>query len=62
MDSDVLFFKRPDEIIKFINNKSLFFMSGNVSAYSIQASELEKHFGFPIISKVNARLFYMSNQ
>jgi len=67
LDSDILFFKKPDELIEYIKEGKPFFSSDYKNAYAKPVSELNKVLGVDIIPKVNAGLmslrrgYYSSN-
>lgn len=62
LDSDILFFKKPVEIIKYIEEGKSFFNSDYQDAYSKPVSELNKNFGINIFSKVNAGLMFLRKE
>lgn len=62
LDADVLFFKKPIEIIECIKKKQGFFMSDYQDAYSIPVDRLNILFGLNIRSKVNTGIYYRSKK
>ena len=59
LDSDILFFKKPNEIIKYIKEGKPFFNSDCLNAYAKSISELNKIFGVNTLSMVNAGLMFL---
>lgn len=59
LDSDILFFKKPTEIIEYIKGDKPFFNSDYQNAYSKPISELNKTFGVDILPRVNAGLMFL---
>ncbi|MCQ9205983.1 MAG: class I SAM-dependent methyltransferase [Omnitrophica bacterium] len=62
LDSDVLFFKKPNELIGYIKNDKPFFSNDYRSSYSKPASQLNKIFGIDIFPAVNAGLMFMRKE
>ncbi len=58
LDSDMLFFKKPLEMINNIDKGNVFFMSDYQDAYSYPVECLNSHFGIGIKAKINAGLVY----
>jgi len=58
LDSDILFFRKPIEIIEYMKNQKGFFMSDYQNAYSLPVDELNKKFDMKVRNKVNAGMFY----
>ncbi len=67
LDSDILFFNKPHEILKCIESNKPFFNSDYQNAYSMSVSELNNIFEENILPKINAGLmslpksFYVEN-
>jgi lipopolysaccharide biosynthesis glycosyltransferase len=59
LDSDILFFKKPIEIIDYINNEEYFFANDLQNAYIIPKDFSEKTFGLKMISKINTGIIYI---
>lgn len=60
LDSDILFFKKPDLIIQNIEQKKLFFNSDYQNAYTPFALEYFKANDIEILPKINAGLIFMN--
>lgn len=58
LDSDVLFFKKPDELINNIKNNKGFFMRDCQTSYSLPLSTLERLFNIKIKENVNCGIVY----
>lgn len=56
LDSDLLFFKRSNEVLDHLKNGRAFFMSDYRSSYSFDPETLGKELGMDIISNVNSGL------
>jgi lipopolysaccharide biosynthesis glycosyltransferase len=59
LDSDILFFKKPIDIIEYMKNQKGFFMSDYQNAYSLPVDELNKKLDLKFRNKVNAGIFYI---
>jgi hypothetical protein len=62
LDSDVLFFRNPTEIIKNIQADKPFFNSDYFSAYCSPPEVLGEIFGIEIIPKINSGLMFLRKQ
>ena len=59
LDSDILFFKKPNEMIEYIEEGTPFFNSDYQNAYVIPVRELNKILGVDILPRVNAGLMFL---
>lgn len=62
LDSDILFFKKPNEIIEYIKEDKPFFNSDYQDAYSKPVSELNKILGVSIFPKVNSGIMFLRKE
>ncbi len=62
LDSDVLFFKKPGEIFKHMENRTPFYMSDYQDAYSYPIEFLNKLLKMELAHKINAGLFYIAKR
>jgi hypothetical protein len=62
LDSDVLFFSKPKEIVENIQADKSFFNSDYQNAYSHPPEVLEKILGMKVLPKVNAGLMFLHKQ
>lgn len=62
LDSDVLFFKKPGEILKFIENGIPFYMSDYQDAYSHPLEFLKNLVHIGLAHKINAGLFHVAKR
>ncbi len=62
MDSDILFFQKPEELLKHIANRQPCFLSDYQDAYSFDWHILNDVFSTRIEHRGNAGLFFMSRQ
>ena len=58
IDSDILFFKNPAEIIENMNNSKGCFSSDYKNAYSLPVAEINNKLGIKLRSQVNAGIVY----
>jgi len=59
LDSDILFFKKPNEIIEYIKEDKPFFISDYKDSYAKPISQLNEMFGIDVFPRVNAGLTYL---
>jgi lipopolysaccharide biosynthesis glycosyltransferase len=59
LDSDILFFKKPVEIIEYMKTQQGFFMSDYQDAYVVPVNELNNIIGIKLRNKINAGMFYI---
>ena len=62
LDSDVLFFKNPGEMLKYMENGTPFYMSDYQDAYSYPVEFLNKLLKMELVHKINAGLFYIAKR
>ena len=62
LDSDVLFFRHPTELLTHLGNRSPCFGSDYQNAYSATPEELRQRLGFDILQAVNAGLVVMPKE
>lgn len=62
LDSDVLFFKKPNEILKYIENGIPFYMSDYQDAYSYPLDFLQNLLNAGLTHKINAGLFHLAKR
>jgi hypothetical protein len=62
LDSDVLFFKKPGEMLKYMENGTPFYMSDYQDAYSHPVEVLNKLLKIELAHNVNAGLFYVAKR
>jgi lipopolysaccharide biosynthesis glycosyltransferase len=62
LDSDVLFFRHPTELLIHLGNRSPCFGSDYQNAYSATPEELRQRLGFDILQAVNAGLVVMPKE
>jgi len=62
LDSDILFFKKPNEIIEYLEEDKPFFNSDYQDAYSKPVSELNKILGVSIFPKVNSGVMFLRKE
>ena len=62
LDSDVLFFRRPDEMISCIDNNQGFFMEDFQNAYSFETDHIFKLLGIKVRDKVNTGIVFFPNK
>jgi hypothetical protein len=62
LDSDILFFKKPSEMIEYIKEDKPFFNSDYQNAYARPARELSAIMGMDILPKVNAGLTFLRKE
>lgn len=60
IDSDILFFKNPVEIVENMNNNKGFFMSDYLNSYSLPINELNSKSDIGLRERVNSGIFYFS--
>ena len=58
IDSDILFFRNPVEIVENMNNNKGCFSSDYLSSYSLPVAELNNKLGIELRSRVNSGIFY----
>ena len=59
LDSDILFFNKPIEVYKFLNQRIGFYMSDYRNSYSFSHEYIKEKFNFEISSKINSGLFFI---
>ena len=57
-DSDILFFKKPSQIISCIKNKRGFFMSDYKNSYSLSMNHLNNLFNMKLRNNINSGIIY----
>jgi len=62
MDSDVLFFQKPGEMLKYIENGTPFYMSDYQDAYSHPVEVLNGLLRTNLAHKINAGLFHVASR
>ncbi|MEI8349918.1 MAG: hypothetical protein WCI77_07170 [Candidatus Omnitrophota bacterium] len=62
LDSDVLFFKKPIEMIESIREKKGFFMNDYREAYCLPAARLQILFNMAIRSRINSGILYLPDK
>ena len=62
LDSDVLFFRRPTELLTHLGNRAPCYGSDYQNAYSATPEELRQRLGFDIMQAVNAGLVVMPKE
>ncbi|MBW3021071.1 hypothetical protein KY334_07280 [Candidatus Woesearchaeota archaeon] len=62
IDSDILFFKKPQEIIDYINKRIPFFNSDMEDSYSCSRERLNELFNKDVCKKFNAGLMYFNKK
>ncbi len=62
LDSDVLFFQKPSEMLKFIENGTPFYMSDYQDAYSHPVEFLNNLLKIDLEHKINAGLFHVAKR
>jgi hypothetical protein len=62
LDSDILFFKRPDEIIDHLVNNKFFFNSDIQDSYAEDVTNFLKNHQLGILPKINAGLIHISKK
>ena len=62
LDSDILFFKKPDEMLKCMESGTPFYMSDYQDAYSYPVELLNKLLKIELAHKINSGLFYIAKR
>lgn len=59
LDSDILFFNKPIEVIEHLKNKRSFYLSDYQNEYSYPVDSLKEMFGVDVFPKINAGFTYL---
>jgi len=62
LDSDVLFFKKPMEVLRFLEEGKGFYMSDYRNSYSLSREDLGSHYNFEILPRINTGLFFVPSE
>ena len=62
LDSDVLFFRKPNEMLNYIDNGMPFYMSDYQNAYSYPVEFLNQLLEIEVHHKINAGLFHVAKR
>ncbi len=62
LDSDILFFKKPLEMLNCIENETPFFMSDYQDAYAYKTTLINNLMKITLKNKINAGLFFITRQ
>jgi hypothetical protein len=59
MDSDILFFRRPEQLLEYAEQGRACFSSDYQNAYSVEIGEMKSRLGIEVFERINAGLFVL---